>query len=93
MSRFRMTVKELTEMAAKRGLVVWCANGDHWKHSKYIGNVTIAKLKDGAPRRARACENRLRGEIADERFLTAWKGLISANRKAERFIEELEVER
>lgn len=90
----RMTVKELRKIAVEHGLRVWIANGTGRRGKpSYMGDIHIAKLTDEGKRAdfygSRYCDMQRRGYISDVRVITAWRGLISANRRAINYVDEL----
>ena len=90
----RMTIQELRKIAAANGLRVWIANGNGRRGKPaYMGDIHIAKLTDEGKRAdfygSRYCDMKRRGYVSDVRYLTAWRGLISANRRAINYVTEL----
>lgn len=66
----RLYVSEAQRIATDAGLVMWSANN--------TGDLTLARLVAGASRRARAAESRFHDEIAEERILKQWRGIVNS---------------
>jgi hypothetical protein len=90
----KMTMKQLRAEATKKGLRVWIANGTGKRGNPgYMGDVKIARLSDEGKEKdfygSRFCDMQKKGYVEDVRYMTAWRGLISANRRALEYINEL----